>query len=203
MTWITTAVLVLTRSRVSGSMRRCTIHSSPNVKANPTAMNTAHSAGIGRKSNRSINVFTVPADCPYSSEPGLEPRRHRLGCLLGVLDRFEQHLGDVLHPDVLVALLLLHTVVHHHVAERARHRDPARTGGERLLGALDVHLLARVLLHPHARATGAAAQTAGPVARHLDHVDAAERADHVAGREVHVVVAAQVARVVVRDPLLE
>ena len=41
------------------------------------------------------------------------------------------------------------------------------------------------------------------VARHLDDVDAGERADHLARREVHVVVAAEVARVVIRDALLE
>ena len=76
-------------------------------------------------------------------------------------------------------------------------------GGERLFGALDVHLLADVLLHPHARAAGAAAHALGAVARHLDDVDAAERADHVARREVHVVVAAEVAAVVVGDALVE
>ena len=41
------------------------------------------------------------------------------------------------------------------------------------------------------------------VARHLDDLDALDRADHLARREVHVVVAAEVARVVVGDALLE
>ena len=78
-----------------------------------------------------------------------------------------------------------------------------RAGGERLLGALDVDLLADVLLHPHARAAGAAAHALRAVARHLDDVDAGERPDHLARREVHVVVATEVAGVVVRDALLE
>ena len=43
----------------------------------------------------------------------------------------------------------------------------------------------------------------GAVARHLDEVDAGERADDAARREVHVVVAAEVAGVVVRDALFE
>ena len=48
--------------------------------------------------------------------------------------------------------------------------------------ALDVHLLADVLLHPHAGATGTAAHATGAVARHLDDLDAGERAHDFAGR---------------------
>ena len=59
------------------------------------------------------------------------------------------------------------------------------------------------LLHPHARAARAAAHALGAVARHLDEVDAGERADDAPRREVHVVVAAEVAGVVVGDALLE
>src|SRR5690606_26194266 len=69
--------------------------------------------------------------------------------------------------------------------------------------ALVVDLLADRLLHPHARAAGAAAHALGAVGRGLDDLDAAERADDVARREVHVVVATQVAGVVVDDALLE
>ena len=79
----------------------------------------------------------------------------------------------------------------------------SRAGGDGLLRALGVHLLADRLLHPHAGAAGAAAHAPGAVARHLDDVDAGERADHLARREVHVVVAAEVAGVVVRDALGE
>ena len=42
-----------------------------------------------------------------------------------------------------------------------------------------------------------------PLRRGLDDLDAAELADDLAGREVHVVVAAEVAGVVVHDPLVE
>ena len=76
-------------------------------------------------------------------------------------------------------------------------------GRQRLLGPLVVDLGADRLLHPHARPAGAAAHALGAVARHLDDLDPLDRADDLARREVHVVVAAEVARVVVRDPLLE
>src|SRR6266487_3698595 len=52
-------------------------------------------------------------------------------------------------------------------------------------------------------ANSAAAQSARPGAGHLDEVDAGERTDDLPGREVHVVVATQVARVVEGDPLVE
>src|SRR6185437_10120908 len=42
-----------------------------------------------------------------------------------------------------------------------------------------------------------------PVARHLDDFDSAESADHVARRQVDVVVAAEVAAVVIGDTLVE
>ena len=80
---------------------------------------------------------------------------------------------------------------------------PRRAGRDRFLAAFGVDLLAGVLLHPHARAAGAAAHAVGAVARHLDEVDAGERTDDAPGREVHVVVAAEIARVVVRDALFE
>ncbi len=97
----------------------------------------------------------------------------------------------------------LHAVVEHDVAERARGGDPAGAGGDRLGGALVVDLRAGGLLHPHAGPAGAAAHALGAVARHLDDLDALDRADHLARCEVHVVVAAEVARVVVGDPLFE
>jgi hypothetical protein len=79
----------------------------------------------------------------------------------------------------------------------------ASPGSQGLLGALVVDLLADALLHPHARPAGPAAHALGPVARHLDDVDTRERADDLPGCEVHVVVAAEVAGVVVGDPLVE
>ncbi len=71
------------------------------------------------------------------------------------------------------------------------------------LGPLVVDLGADRLLHPHARPAGAAAHALGAVAGHLDDLDALDRADDLARCDVHVVVAAEVARVVVRDALLE
>src|SRR5438876_693080 len=85
-------------------------------------------------------------------------------------DGLPQDLGDVLHADDFVLALALHAVVEHDVAERARHRDAARAGGDRLLAPLGVDLLADALFHPHARAAGTAAHAARAVARHLDEV---------------------------------
>ena len=58
--------------------------------------------------------------------------------------------------------LLRHAVVEHHGAERARDRERVGAGGGRLAHALLVDR-PRVLLHPHVRAAGAAAERA-PVA---------------------------------------
>ena len=93
----------------------------------------------------------------------------------------------------------LHAVVEHDVAERARGGDAGRAGRQRLAGALVVDLGADRLLHPHPRPAGAAAHALGAVALHLDDLDALDRADDLARREVHVVVAAEVAGVVVGD----
>jgi hypothetical protein len=75
---------------------------------------------------------------------------------------------------VVLDTLGLHAVVDHDVAERAGGGDAAGAGGEQLLGALDVDLLADVLLHPHAGAAGAAAHALGAVAAGLDDLDALE-----------------------------
>jgi hypothetical protein len=108
--------------------------------------------------------------------------------------------GDVGHLHLIVLeALTLHTVVDHDVTERARGRDARGARRDQLLRALDVHLLAHVLFHPHASTTGATAHAL----RRLDDVDPAERTDHLSWREVHVVVAAEVAAVVVDDPLVE
>src|SRR5690606_1897139 len=60
-------------------------------------------------------------------------------------------------------------------------------------------LLADVLFHPEAGPTGSTAQSPSPVAAHLHHLDIAGGGSHFAGSEVDVVVATQVAGVVVGD----
>src|SRR5262245_45128475 len=152
---------------------------------------------------RSIRRAFAPAEGASALETRSEVGGERGGRALPVLERLDQDLRDVLHLDVVGALLLLHAVVEHHVAEGTRDRDPRRARLERLLGALDVHLLADVLLHPHARAAGSAAEATRAVARHLDDLDAADGTDHIARREVHVVVTTEVATVVVRDALVD
>src|SRR3546814_13281758 len=113
--------------------------------------------------------------------------------------------SDVCSSDLhgLLGAGALHAVVEHDVAERAGGGDAAGAGGDELLGPLVVDLLAEVFLHPHAGATGAAAHALGAVALGLDQLDALQAADHVPGRHVDVVVAAEVAGVVVDDTLVE
>ena len=122
---------------------------------------------------------------------------------LAGLDRVEQVDRDVGDLDLSSTPGGLHAVVEHDVAERAGGGDAGGAGRQRLRGPLVVDLDADRLLHPHAGPAGAAAHPLRAVARHLDDLDALDRADHLARREVHVVVAAEVARVVVGDPLLE
>ena len=70
--------------------------------------------------------------------------------------------------------------------------------------ALHVHAVLVLLLHPHLRAAGAAAEAAllGPVLR-LDELDAGDALQDLARRVVHAVVAAEVAGVVVDDAPLD
>jgi hypothetical protein len=70
---------------------------------------------------------------------------------------------------------------------------------ERLVDPLDVDLLADLLLHPHPRAAGAAAEAALLAPVHLGVAQALDGAEHLARRRVDLVVPAEVARVVVGD----
>src|SRR5690606_33275089 len=91
-----------------------------------------------------------------------------------------------------------HTVGQHDAAERAAGRDLGGRGGQRLVHAVDVDALAELLLHPHARATGATAHGPFAVAGHLDQLRARGR-HQLTRRVVDLVVATQVAGVVVGD----
>src|SRR5438309_4293752 len=90
-----------------------------------------------------------------------------------------------------------HAVVEHHGAEGACHRQGLRPGAHGFAHALLVDGPASTLLHPHARAARSAAERALAVARHLH--SPAGRGGQLAWRLAHVVVAREVARVVVRD----
>ena len=129
----------------------------------------------------------------------------RLGRRLA-LHRGEQHLRDVEDLDLLAGLALGllggEAVGEHHAAERAADRDLVGAGADGLLGAVDVDPLAEVLLHPHARATGAAAEGPLGVALHLDELGAGQHLEQLARRRVDLVVAAEVAGVVVGDRAL-
>ncbi len=97
----------------------------------------------------------------------------------------------------------LHPIVDHDVTERARRSDAARAGRQQLLGAFDVDVLAGVLFHPEASTTSTAAHRLGAVLFGFENLHAAERTNHLARCEVDVVVAAEVAGVVVHHTLVE
>ena len=112
-------------------------------------------------------------------------------------------LGDQLHHvegrNLLLHALRLEAVVDHRHAERAGDGDGVGIGLQRLLDAADVDPLCRLLLHPHATAAGAAAHAEAAVALHLLQLHAGNHAEDVARRVEDVVVAAEVAGVVVGD----
>src|SRR5690606_11463184 len=83
--------------------------------------------------------------------------------------------------------------------EGAADGDPVRTRGEGLLGAVVVDPRAELLLHPHPRPTGAAAEGLLAAALHLGVLDTGQDLQQFARRCVDLVVPAQVAGVVVGD----
>ncbi len=120
-------------------------------------------------------------------------------------DRAQQHLGDVEHLDGLAGgplhPALRDAVGEHGHAERAGGGD--EVGGERegLVGAVEVDPGAEVLVHPHPRPAGAAAERLLPVPRHLGEGEARDRTEHLARGGEDPVVPAEVAGVVVGDRL--
>src|SRR5829696_3598629 len=115
----------------------------------------------------------------------------------------QQDLADVedLHVVLRLAVLLLRVqrVAEHRDAERARGGDDVGIQLERLIGALGVDPLADLLLHPHARAAGAAAEAAVLAAVHLLRGQPLDGVEDLARRCVDLVVPAEEARVVVGD----
>ena len=119
-------------------------------------------------------------------------------------DGFEKHLRDVDDLDLALFLgavgLCRRAVGEHDAAERAARRDLLRIGRQCLVDTVDVDALADGLFHPHARAAGAAAHRALPVAGHLAELRA--RSVHELARGlVDLVVATEEAGVVVGDVL--
>src|SRR5713226_7868005 len=90
-----------------------------------------------------------------------------------------------------------HAVVEHYGAEGARDRQRFGSGAGRLTYALLVDGPAAPFLHEHARASGAAAEGALAIARHL-HRPACRRRQ-LARRLANVVVPREIAGVVVGD----
>src|SRR3954452_21112840 len=97
----------------------------------------------------------------------------------------------------------LHTVVEHDVTERACGCHTRGTGGDCLSRTFVIDLRADRLFNSHPCPAGTTTHALRAAARHLDDFDALDRGDDVARRQIHVVVPAEVARVVIRDPLLK
>lgn len=126
------------------------------------------------------------------------------GVSLAVLQRVNEVDGDVTHLHrTLVHAGTLHTVIEHDVAERAGGGHAGGTGGDGFTGSFVVHLGADVLFHPHAGTTGSAAHALGSVAWHFDYLDSFDRSHDLSRRQVHIVVAAEVAGVVVSDAVIQ
>ena len=120
--------------------------------------------------------------------------------LLAAAHAGEQHLRHVDDLDVLAAALFLgcgQAVAHHHAAEGATDGDALGTRVDGLLGAVHVDPRAELLLHPHAGTTGATAEGLLLGALHLPVLHTRQRGDQLTRRLVDLVVAAQVAGVVV------
>src|SRR5712691_12269990 len=111
------------------------------------------------------------------------------------LDRLREQGSQV--DDLQLRAGGAYTVVEHHRAEGARHGQRLRTSAGGFAHTLLVDGPPSTLLHPHARAAGAAAERALAVARHLHRP--AGGSGQLARRLAHIVVAREVAGVVIRD----
>ena len=167
-----------------------------------------------RESALTADAGPEPLTCVPGSGSGLHPRgagaeRVDSGVRAGpsgpgraARDRGEQELGDVedLHARCPAASLC--RWVRPSESMTRQNGQPVaifvRAGAQRLVDALQVDPLADLLLHPHPRAAGAAAERAVGVPRHLRQPRAGG-ADQRARLGVDLVVPAQVARVVVGD----
>src|SRR4029077_18217086 len=108
------------------------------------------------------------------------------------------HVQDL---DALPRVPVLDAVAEHDGAERAGGRDRLRPRGEDLVGAVVVHAGADLLLHPHAAAARAAAETLLAVAGQLHPAVAAggQRVEHRARGVVLAVPATEVTGIVEGD----
>ena len=126
------------------------------------------------------------------------------GLLSPFLDARSNSCDDVEHLHLLLArdlrLRRCNAVAQHDATERAGDGNGLGAGSDGFFSTFLVDALADRLFHPHARATSAAAEAAVRVAWHLFEVGAGGL-DELARRCVHLVVATEVARVVVRDAL--
>ena len=128
-----------------------------------------------------------------SVEEGLLARGGKVAGGGNGVAKHERHIADLcLRRDGL------HATRQHDIAERAARRNLLGTGRHGLLRAELVNSLALVFFHEHARATGTAAEGLVAVVVHLRQ-RCAGRLDEFTRRVEDLVVAAQEARVVIRN----
>src|SRR5713226_9609357 len=138
-------------------------------------------------------MTTAPA---APAAPTLSTRARCLGIARAPpIDGFRQKGREV--DDLQLRAGRAHPVVEHYGAEGARDRQRFGSGAGRLTYALLVDGPAAPFLHEHARASGAAAEGALAIARHL-HRPACRRRQ-LARRLANVVVPREIAGVVVGD----
>src|SRR5579859_8245848 len=160
----------------------------------PTTMALARSTAAFTPSDSKTHVLRKT--CANSAPEWLVLRNTCGMSLLRPLaiHRFREQRGQVDHlqPGAGVA----HAVIEHHGAEGTADRKRVRARGRGLAHALLVDGTA-ALLHPHPRSARAAAERSPAVARHLHR--RARGGGQRPRRFEHVVVASEVARVVVGD----
>src|ERR671933_785075 len=111
-------------------------------------------------------------------------------------------LGNIAHREALLDIQRSHTVFEHRHAERAAHGDAAGLGGNRFVEAVVADAGAALFLHERARPAGAAAKAAIATAWQLDKATP-DAVQHLARRVVHLVVAAEITRVVIRETVAQ
>src|ERR1700722_4009713 len=138
------------------------------------------------------------------------PGASGLGLFLALLaqpDRADEQMGDVddLEGPLRLARRLLGVdgVAEHDHAVRAGGGDGVGVEGEGLFDPVVVDAAAGALLEPHAGAAGAAAESVALAAVHFLGLGAGDGVDDLPGRRVDLVVAAEEARVVVGDLLVD
>ena len=114
-------------------------------------------------------------------------------------NRARDDFGDVFDLHLLFGLDTFDAIIEHGDAEGAGGGEDFGPRLQRLVDTRLIDAFADLLLHPGAPTTAAAAEALVPVAAHLRHAVAIEYSEHAARLVVDIVVATNVARVVIGE----